>query len=123
MRSTKINIELNRIFQDSSQPLTVRDILIRLNKAGIKPNKTTVYRQLEKMARKRDLEHVHFEGRGLGYEKAREHHHHLVCKNCSKVEDLFIEGEEKILNKILAKKSFEAYDHHLEIFGLCRTCR
>lgn len=66
---------------------------------------------------------MHFEGKGLGYEKTREHHHHLVCKNCSRIEDLLIEKEERFLNKILAQTGFEAEDHHLEIFGLCRTCK
>ncbi len=88
----------------------------------MRPNKTTVYRQLEKMAKNKELDHVHFEKRGLGYEKAREHHHHLICENCEEVEDVVIKNESRILNKLFSRKGFQAKEHHLEVFGLCANC-
>ncbi|OGE83873.1 MAG: hypothetical protein A3B23_01310 [Candidatus Colwellbacteria bacterium RIFCSPLOWO2_01_FULL_48_10] len=122
MKNTKFTQELRGIFAASAKPLTVADILGILRLKKLRPNKTTIYRQLEKMTRAKDLEHVHFESRGLGYEKAREHHHHLICNSCEKIEDLVIKDEQKMFDRLLGRKEFKAQEHHLEIFGLCMAC-
>jgi len=122
MRETKLSLKLKEIFETSSRPLSVAVILRILAKFGFKPNKTTIYRQLERLTNEGIVEHVHFEGRALGYELAKEHHHHLICNNCDKIEDLEIKNEDKLLSGLLNRKGFKPQSHHLEIFGLCTNC-
>lgn len=122
MRETKLSLKLREIFESSGRPLSVPVLLAILGRFGFRPNKTSVYRQLEKMKKSGTIEHVHFEGRAVGYELAKDHHHHLVCSKCDKVEDLSIRDEKKLLGRILGASDFKVQSHHLEIFGLCGAC-
>ncbi len=123
MRQTKVSAELNKIFAVSAKPVTVPDILSLLKRVGLRPNKTTIYRQLEKMAAKGGLEQVRIENRGAGYELKRGHHHHLVCNNCEKIEDVVLKDEPSLEEKIINQsKGFKVMNHTLEFYGLCRSC-
>lgn len=55
--------------------------------------------------------------------KDKYHHHHLICTNCGKVED--VEGEflTKMENEIKSKKGFLVKSHSLEFFGICKNCQ
>lgn len=122
MRQTKISSELREIFSRQTKPVTVADILLLVG-PGLKPNKTTIYRQVEKMAKNGELERVQLENRGAGYELKREHHHHLVCNNCEKVEDVVLENEPPFEGKMTSgSRGFKIMSHTLEFYGLCRSC-
>ena len=123
VRQTKISAELNKILASSAKPLTVLGILALLKKIGLRPNKTTIYRQIEKMAERGELEKVQLENRGTGYELKRGHHHHLVCNNCEKVEDVVLKNEPLLEEKIMNQTNgFKIMNHTLEFYGLCRSC-
>lgn len=54
----------------------------------------------------------------------REHHHHLVCTNCKKIEDI-PDCDLEAISKSLIKtsKHFASISSHsLEFFGLCKNC-
>lgn len=56
------------------------------------------------------------------------HHHHLVCTNCVRVEDIEIDPAketqlEAMVEQIGRDVSFTPTDHALEIEGLCSKCR
>jgi len=55
------------------------------------------------------------------------HHHHLVCQECGRVEDL--DGcllEEDVLRalcqRVLRSRRFRLIGHDLKLFGICRRC-
>jgi Fur family ferric uptake transcriptional regulator len=55
------------------------------------------------------------------------HHHHLVCQECGKVEDL--DGcllDEEVLDtlrqRVRRSRSFRLTGHDLKLFGICRRC-
>jgi Fe2+ or Zn2+ uptake regulation protein len=57
-------------------------------------------------------------------EDLTEHHHHLVCTNCNKVEDFVVpKALERALAKAAAALDFEATGHSLDLVGLCADCR
>jgi Fe2+ or Zn2+ uptake regulation protein len=56
-----------------------------------------------------------------------EHHHHLVCSNCGRVEDVAIpasvEGSiDQILDRVTRDVGFATVGHRLDLIGLCRSC-
>ncbi len=88
----------------------------------LKVNKTTVYRQVDKLIRDNKITEVELGDGKKRYElKDLRHHHHLVCNDCGKIED--VELDEKIILKELSKKSdFKIERHSFEFFGLCVNC-
>ncbi len=50
-------------------------------------------------------------------------HHHLICENCGKVEDISLPALAEI-DKIAAKSNeFKILRHRIEFYGICRNCR
>jgi len=85
-----------------------------------------MYRALEALievgiVRQIDMQHAHAHYELVAGEK---HHHHLICKHCSKVEDVESCDIADIECTVLKKsKSFASIQNHsLEFFGLCKKC-
>jgi len=53
-----------------------------------------------------------------------DHHHHLICLKCKKVEDVVLESHlEEQEEKILRSTGFHVLNHSLEFLGICHSCR
>jgi len=55
------------------------------------------------------------------------HHHHLVCQECGRVEDLdgcLLEAEvlDAVRQRVRRSRSFRLTGHDLKLFGICRRC-
>lgn len=126
LRLTKTRKALVEVFLLDKTPLSVRDILYELQKVRIMVNKTTVYRELEKLQTRGIIDVVRLKDRKQYYELAsREHHHHLICLSCERVEDVDMDeakllAEEETVNR---ERGFIVLRHSLEFFGLCKGCQ
>lgn len=125
-RITPIRTAMIDILSKSKQPVTPQELLLALSKKGFKANKTTIYRQLEVLQRYGLVNKVNFADRTKRYEIVSEngHHHHLVCLQCQRIEDVsfptdLVEQEKAILKN----HTFKVLQHSLEFFGICKTCQ
>ncbi len=114
-------------FVASGKPVSASEILQALSKSGKKINKTSVYREIDKLLTRGVLKEVVLSGEKKMYELASlEHHHHLVCKSCGCVLDFHSEELEKCIKGLeegfKVNSGFEAEDHAIEFFGLCSKC-
>jgi hypothetical protein len=51
-----------------------------------------------------------------------EHHHHLVCSNCGRSEDV-ADGElARLVDEIGRRHGYRIETHRLELFGICPLC-
>lgn len=124
-RITPIRRALLENFCNYSKPQTPQELLSYLEKNGLMANKTTVYRQLEIFVQIGLIQEINFSDRSKRYEIAsKEHHHHLVCQNCKKIEDINLGNDlTKQEKKIWKKHHFKVLQHSLEFFGLCNKCQ
>lgn len=124
LRLTQARRGLIALLTTSPAPLPVAQILQRLKRAGVAVDKTTVYRELAAWGKLGLVEKFRLADSEVSYELRRKHHHHLVCLNCEKVENITL--DEKKLKKeearARAEKKFLTLRHSLEFFGLCKTC-
>lgn len=112
-------------FSDSKYPFSAQELLIHLKKRGIRVNKTTVYRELEFLREMGIIAEIEFGDRKKRYELASlHHHHHFICMNCGRVENLESpEGLDKIEKRMANAKDLKILRHSLEFFGLCGRCK
>lgn len=88
----------------------------------LKVNKTTVYRQIEKLLSENVIIEVELGDGKKRYElKNLDHHHHLVCKKCGNLEDIKLD-EKLILSEVAMKSNFKVENHSFEFFGICVNC-
>jgi Fe2+ or Zn2+ uptake regulation protein len=61
-------------------------------------------------------------------EELTEHHHHLVCRRCGRVDDVTVPAalERSVvqtLRDVARRTGFSAVDHRLDLLGWCPDCR
>jgi Fe2+ or Zn2+ uptake regulation protein len=124
-RLTKAREGIIRIFLKSKTPLSATDLNLKLEKATIRVNRTTVYREIDFLKNQKIIRELPFSDGKKRYEKWPDnHHHHLICISCDSIECVELKGclkdEEK---KILKKNNFKTLNHSLEFQGLCEKCQ
>ena len=107
-------------------PLRAEEIHRALQNRQI--NLSSVYRTLRLFEALNIVRRVTL-GRGVSrYELAdgyRDHHHHLVCDACGRIEDVTTCPVEtaSLTRQIRRQTGFAVRSHVLELFGFCRSCR
>ncbi|HHF7346520.1 TPA: ferric iron uptake transcriptional regulator [Legionella feeleii] len=84
----------------------------------------TVYRVLTQFEAAGLVARHNFEGGHSVFELSQgEHHDHLVCVKCGRVEEFIDETIEQRQRMIAEKANFKMTDHALNIYGLCPNCQ
>ena len=112
------------VFRTTEEHLSAEDVLTALRERRVRANATTVYRNLELLAREGLLRHVDFHDGCCRYElNEGPCHHHLHCTRCGRVVE-FGHCELGELERTLAlRTNFQIHRHVLEVYGLCPDCR
>ncbi|MCX5783362.1 MAG: transcriptional repressor, partial [Elusimicrobia bacterium] len=73
---------------DNKRPLSVFDLQKLLKAKKLSVNKTTVYRGLNSLKKEGIILELQLKDNKRWYElSSRDHHHHIICTKCDKVED------------------------------------
>lgn len=126
LRKTETRSVLLALLHEASGPLAPPDIVRLCHKAGRKVNKTTIYRDLATLEGAGIIERVIVSDRKQYFELAeRTHHHHFVCLECDRVEDIALDESSFVRQgeRLAEESGFSVLRHSLEFFGLCKTCR
>jgi Fur family transcriptional regulator, ferric uptake regulator len=122
MKATRGHLAIISFIKKSKKPISSQDVIDGI---GIKLDPATIYRCMSKLKdsgiiRQIDLRqnHAHFEFFDM------EHHHHIICTGCGKIEDIEDCNLEATHKQILEQtKQFTKIRHHsLEFYGLCKKC-
>ena len=115
-----------KIIYDNSGHFTPEDIynLIKKNYPDIKLGIATIYRTLTLLEDANIVSSISFGAQGKKYEFGlKEHHDHLVCLQCGKIEEFFDDTIEKQQEAIAEKFNFKMTNHVLKIIGICKDCQ
>ncbi len=105
--------------------LSAAEIHERLERAGARVSLSTVYRTLDRLLTKGDVtarSDPEGEATYMVCEPAR-HHHHAICANCGRVEDVDCTAMEQFAESLRSLHGFELDGHAMEFFGRCSACR
>ncbi len=124
LKITKAREGLLEIFSSQKKPLEASETSRILSRKGIKADQATVYRALNTFVEKGVVREVYFNDGIVRYELSNKpEHHHIICIECERVEDILDCSVEKIERQIAQKKGFEITSHSLEFFGICPQCK
>ncbi len=112
---------IRRALNASTGFLSANQVHRLLQDEGTPVGLATVYRQLGALAQIGAVDTVTGpEGQLFRSCRTDSHHHHLICENCGRAEDLEL-SEDWIL-AAAAGHGFTVTRHVLEVFGLCADC-
>ncbi|WP_040070772.1 ferric iron uptake transcriptional regulator [Coxiella burnetii] len=129
LRKAGLKVTLPRIkvlkILENADPhhMSAEDVYRKLIEMGEDVGLATVYRVLTQFEAVGLVKRHNFEGGHSIFEIDQgEHHDHLVCVHCSKVEE-FVDALIEDRQALIAKKSkFRMTDHNLTIYGICHDC-
>ena len=83
----------------------------------------TVYRVLTQFEQAGLVTRHNFEGGHSVFELSSDNHHdHIVCVRCGRVEEVIDSQIEQRQEEVARKLGFQLTDHHLNMYGLCPDC-
>lgn len=115
-------LELFQKLQGASQErhLTAEDIYRQLLTDGMDIGLATVYRVLTQFEQAGLLQRHHFDsGKSVFELNEGNHHDHLVCMDCGRVEEFFDAEIETRQTKIAAERGFAVREHALYLYVEC----
>jgi Fur family ferric uptake transcriptional regulator len=113
------------ILQREPRFLSAAELYERLKRDGARVSLSTVYRTLDRLRAKGEVtERTDAEGEAtfMLCEPAH-HHHHAICGECGRVEDVDCTAMEQFSESLRALHGFELDGHAMEFFGRCHACR
>lgn len=123
IRKTPARVAILEFLDSSDFPVDIEQTIKYLRNKNLNTNKVTVYRTIEKLLQSGVINRIELGEGKYRYELQKNHHHHLICTNCGKIEDASGDFIEDLQNKINKKSGFLVKSHSLEFFGLCKGCQ
>lgn len=123
-RATRQRAAIASLLDNVDSFLSAQEIHALLRESDSKVGLTTVYRNLQAMAERDELDVLR---RGDGetiYRKCGTgtHHHHLVCRRCGFSVEIENDDVETWTHRAARRHRFSEITHDLEIYGLCERC-
>jgi len=99
-------------------------LLIKEKHPSLNLGIATVYRTLNFLEESELATSISFGMHGKKYEfGGKEHHDHLICKECGIIIEFFDDIIEIQQEEIAKKHGFEIESHNMQIFGICPECQ
>lgn len=121
LKITLPRIKILEVFQKSQERhMSAEDIYRFLSQDRVDIGLATVYRVLTQFEQAGILSRSSFENGKAVYElDLGEHHDHLVCLDCGRVEEFFDPEIEKRQHQIAQAKGFKLNEHALSLYANC----
>jgi Fur family transcriptional regulator, ferric uptake regulator len=105
--------------------VTAQEIFDSLRAEGRTVGIASVYRVLDLLGERGFVQRIDI-GAGMArfepVHSSGEHHHHLVCEDCGKVEAFADEGLERALQKVAGRTGYSVAGHDVVLRGACADC-
>lgn len=129
LKATAPRMRILELFQKAQESgaerhLSAEDIYKQLVAENIEVGLATVYRVLTQFEAAGLIVRHYFGNDRATYEvDDGEHHDHIVCTRCGRVEEFVDKEIEKRQKQIAARLGFEPEGHSLSLYGVCSDCR
>lgn len=122
LQVTPARLATFQLFQLHDQPLDAQAVIDNLQKE-LDVDRVTVFRILNAFVKKGLLRKLEFGEGKARYELNAEEHHHLVCLNCGRIQDVEHHEVPSQDEEIYRTKGFLVKSHNVEFFGFCSNCQ
>ena len=125
LKITLPRVKILQILESSKvHHLSADDVYKALITRGEEIGLATVYRVLTQFEDAGLVVRHNFEGGHSVFEvSTEEHHDHIVCVKCGRVEEFRDDKIEERQKVVADRLGFELTDHNLNLYGLCPDCK
>ena len=121
LKATLPRIKILEVFQRATERhMTAEDVYKLLLAEGSDIGLATVYRVLMQFEQAGILSRNHFEsGKSVFELNEGQHHDHLVCMDCGRVEEFFDPQIERRQHEIAVDRGYRLQEHSLALYAQC----
>ncbi len=121
LKATLPRIKILEVFQNSDRRhMTAEDVFKALLAEGADIGLATVYRVLMQFEQAGLLSRSNFEsGKAVFELDIGQHHDHLVCLDCGRVEEFYDPQIEQRQRELTASRGFALQEHSLALYARC----
>ena len=122
-RVTRQRLLVADALASAGRQVTAQDLYVRLRRLDPRIGRATVFRTLEALVAAGVARRLEQDGHVYGYVACRpEHHHHLACDRCGRVEEIGEGYITPVAERLAAEHGFQIDDARLDFYGLCARC-
>lgn len=123
-RVTRQRLLVADALASAGRQITAQHLYERLRRSDPRIGRATVFRTLEALVTAGVARRLEQGGHVYGYVACRpEHHHHLACDRCGRVEEIGEGYIAAVSERVTADLGFEIDDARLDFYGRCAECR
>jgi len=103
---------------------TAADLLDQARQRKVRIGRATLFRNLDLFTELGALERLDLPSGEHAYVacEPEQHHHHVVCRSCSKAVEVEDSGLQSVVAEIARRSGYDIDAHRLELFGTCPDC-
>ncbi|MCK4778303.1 MAG: transcriptional repressor [Actinomycetia bacterium] len=122
-RITPQRKKLLELFKTVKGHLSAEEIHELSKKKGLNISLATIYRNLDLFKKIGVMNEEDFGDGKRRFEISSQHHHHLICLTCGKIQELNDPLLDNFEKKLENNSRFKITDHRLEFYGYCPQCK
>lgn len=124
VRSTRQGDAVSAALAETDAFTSAQDLHARLRAQGASVGLTTVYRHLQVLADRGDVDVIRRDDGETVYRRCNSdaHHHHLVCRGCGRTVEIAGPEIEVWTAQVASAEGFVDVVHTVEIYGTCASC-
>jgi Fe2+ or Zn2+ uptake regulation protein len=122
MRSTRQRSHIAEVLRETTSHPTAAWIFDRVKQKFPRISLGTVYRNLHILKESGIIREIKFGKNTARYDGNVEFHHHIVCQECGKLEDVMCTVSPDLIREVEAAKGYTISGHQVEFKGICPDC-
>ncbi|MBI1910453.1 MAG: transcriptional repressor [Deltaproteobacteria bacterium] len=120
---TPQRLAILKFLEGNTNHPTAEDIFREIKKKYPTVSFATVYNTVEALRERGELLEITINPDRKHFDPNPNPHHHIICKVCKKIEDIFTDYSEALKLPKDITDEFEILGNHVDFYGICKNCR
>jgi Fe2+ or Zn2+ uptake regulation protein len=122
LRATSQRVVMHRLLRDHNRHLSAEELLSEAGERLPGISLPTVYATLELFEQLGIVRRVNGGGSTLLWDTRADAHHHMICRNCGRIEDMDTPLDLERARRSAARAGFQPDRAEVVVSGLCAEC-
>ena len=123
LRATSQRVVMHRLLRDRNRHVSAEGLLSEASDRLPGVSLPTVYATLELFERLGVVRRVNGGGGTLMWDTRADAHHHMICRNCGRIEDMETPLDLERARRSAARAGFQPDRAEVVVSGLCARCK
>jgi Fur family peroxide stress response transcriptional regulator len=122
LKMTPQRLAIFKFLEGNTDHPTADDIFVAVKKQFPTVSFATIYNTLQVLSEKNAITEITINPERKHYDPNTDEHHHIVCTECSKIGDVFVDYSKVLSLPEDVLKSFSVKSNHVNFYAVCNDC-